>query len=106
MTKIAHFVPTTEKALAEGVARLFWDNIWKLYSLPKSIITDRGVQFAVGIIRELNRMLGIYKKAKLQARIKPTALCSVIDKENSIEFPLDLLCYIYNYYCGYAPCLP
>jgi len=24
------------------------------------------------------------KKAKLQARIKPTALCSVIDKENSI----------------------
>jgi len=29
------------------------------------------------------------KKAKLQARIKPTALCSVIDKENSIEFLLD-----------------
>jgi len=29
------------------------------------------------------------KKAKLQARIKPTALCSAIDKENSIESPLD-----------------
>jgi len=29
------------------------------------------------------------KKAKLQAGIKPTALCSAIDKENSIEFPLD-----------------
>jgi len=42
----------------------------------------------------------------LQARIKPTALCSAIDKENSIEFPLDLLHYIYNYYCGYASCLP
>jgi len=40
----------------------------------------------------------LYKKAKLQARIKPTALCSVIDKENSIEFPLDLLHYIYSYY--------
>jgi len=39
-----------------------------------------------------------YKKAKLQARIKPTALCSMIDKENLIEFPLDLLHYIYNYY--------
>jgi len=39
-----------------------------------------------------------YKKAKLQAGIKPTALCLVIDKENSIEFPLDLPHYIYNYY--------
>jgi len=49
---------------------------------------------------------GSCKKAKLQAGIKPTALCSVIDKENSIESLLDLLHYIYNYYCGYAPCLP
>jgi len=29
------------------------------------------------------------QRAKLCARIKPTALCSVLDKENSIEFPLD-----------------
>ena len=35
------------------------------------------------------------KKAKLQARIKLTALCSVIDKENSIEFPLDSVHYLY-----------
>jgi len=38
------------------------------------------------------------KKAKLQAGIKPTALCSTIDKENSMEFPLDSLHYLYNYY--------
>ena len=46
------------------------------------------------------------KKAKLQARIKPTTLCSAIDKENSIEFLLDLLYYIYNYCCGYVSYLP
>jgi len=40
----------------------------------------------------------ICKKAKLQARIKPTALCSAVDKENSIEFLLDFLYYLYNYY--------
>jgi len=39
-----------------------------------------------------------YKKAKLQARIKPTTLCSAINKENSIEFSLDFLHYLYNYY--------
>ena len=38
------------------------------------------------------------KGAKLQAGIKPTALCSAIDKENSIEFPLNFLHYLYNYY--------
>ena len=44
--------------------------------------------------------------ANSKAGIKPTAPLSVFDKENSIEFLLDLLHYIYNYYCGYAPCLP
>ena len=43
-----------------------------------------------------------YKKAKLQARIKLTALCSAINKENSIEFPLDFLYYLYNYYMVYT----
>ena len=62
MMEMAHFMPTTEKTLAEGVARLFWDNIWKLHGLPESIITDRGVQFAAGMMRELNQMLGIDTK--------------------------------------------
>ena len=58
------------------------------------------------IILELKKLLIYRKKAKLQAGIKPTTLCSVIDKENSIESLLDLLYYIYNYYCGYTSCLP
>jgi len=27
-TKMAYFVPTTEKTTAEGLARLFRDNVW------------------------------------------------------------------------------
>ena len=54
MTKIAYFVPTIEKTLAKGVARLFQDNIQKLHDLLESIIMDRGAQFAVGIIKKLN----------------------------------------------------
>lgn len=61
-TKIAHFIPTTEKTVAEGLARLFRDNIWKLYGLPDSIILDRGPQFAARIMRELNLLLGIELK--------------------------------------------
>jgi len=62
LTKIVHFIPTTEKTLAEGLARLFRDNVWKLYGLPKSIILDRGPQFMAGLMRELNKMLEIKSK--------------------------------------------
>ena len=61
-SKMAHFIATTEKMSAEGLAKLFQDHVWKLYRLPESIISDRGVQFAVGIMRELNNLLGIQTK--------------------------------------------
>ena len=62
LTKIVHFIPTTEKTSAEGLARLFRDNMWKLHSLPESIISDRGPQFVAGLMRKLNEMLGIKSK--------------------------------------------
>jgi len=68
-TKMAHFVPTTEKTTSEGLARLFRDNVWRLHGLPKSIISDRGPQFAAGLMRELNGMLGI--KTKLSTAFHP-----------------------------------
>jgi len=62
---MVHFISTTEKTLAEGLARLFRDNVWKLHSLSKSIISDKGPQFMAGIMRELNRMLGIKSKISI-----------------------------------------
>ena len=45
---------------------------------------------------ELTTIIGRCQVAKLRTGIKPTALCSVIDKENSIEFSLDSVYYLYN----------
>jgi len=50
LTKMVHFIPTIEKTSTEGLAQLFRDNVWKLHRLPKSIISDRGPQFAAGLI--------------------------------------------------------
>jgi len=61
-SKMAHFIATTEKTLAEGLAKLFRDHVWKLHRLPESIISDRGAQFVVGMMRELNNLLGIQTK--------------------------------------------
>ena len=61
-SKISHFVVMTEKTTVEGLARLFRDNVWKLHRLPEGVISDRGPQFAAGLTRELNKMLGIETK--------------------------------------------
>ena len=61
-SKMSHFVVTTEKTTAEGLARLFRDNVWKLHGLPESVILDKGPQFATGMTKELNKMLGIETK--------------------------------------------
>ena len=60
--KISHFVVMTEKTIAEGLVRLFRNNVWKLHRLPESVILDRGTQFAAGLMKELNKMLGIETK--------------------------------------------
>ena len=62
LSKMTHFVATTEGTSAEGLARLLWDNVWKLHRLPESVVSDRGPQFAAELMRELNRMLEIKTK--------------------------------------------
>ena len=62
LSKMTHFIATMEKMTAEGLVRLFRDNIWKLHRLPKSIVSDRGPQFAAELTKKLNGMLGIRTK--------------------------------------------
>jgi len=69
LTKMVHFIPTTEKTSAEELARLFRDNVWKLHRFPESIILNRGSQFVAGLMRELNGMLEI--KSKLSTAFHP-----------------------------------
>jgi len=66
---MVHFILTIEKTLAEGLARLFRDNVWKLHGLPESIISDKGPQFIAGLIKKLNKILEI--KSKLSTAFYP-----------------------------------
>jgi len=49
---------TTSISLSE-VARIYQDNIWKIHSIPKKIISNRGPQFALTFMEELCKVLGI-----------------------------------------------
>ena len=59
LSKMIHFVATTKRTLAEDLARLFRNNVWKLHGLPESVVSDRGPQFVAELMKELNRMLEI-----------------------------------------------
>jgi len=52
-------VATIEGTLVERLVRLFRDNVWKLYGLLESVISDRRSQFVVELMKELNRTLEI-----------------------------------------------
>jgi len=80
-SKMAHFIATTEKISAEGLAKLFWDHIWKLHGLPESIISDRGVQFAAGMMKELNNLLGIQTKLSTAYHLQTDGQMERINQE-------------------------
>ena len=57
--KRAHFIPTHTTMTAEGAARLFLHQVWKLHGLPKYVVSDCGPQFVARFTRELYRLLEI-----------------------------------------------
>ena len=62
LSKMMHFMATTEGTSAEGLARLFRDNVWKLHGLPESVVLNRGPQFAAELTKKLNKILEIETK--------------------------------------------
>ena len=60
VTKMAYFVPVKdEQKTAEGCAKLFLENIWKLHGLPSSIISDRDPVFTSKFWAELMGRLDV-----------------------------------------------
>jgi len=59
VSKRAHFIPTHTTVTAEGAARLFLHQVWKLHGLLKCVVSDHGPQFVVCFTRELYHLLGI-----------------------------------------------
>ena len=80
-SKMVHFIATTEKTSAKGLAKLFRDHIWKLHGLLESIVLDRGVQFAVEIIKKLNQLLEIQTKLSTAYHLQIDRQTERINKE-------------------------
>jgi hypothetical protein len=59
LTKMAHFIPTTDKVTAKETAELFLQNIFRYHGLPDSIVSDRDPRFTSHFWENLHKILGI-----------------------------------------------
>lgn len=57
-SKMLHFDATTTNVSAPGVARLFFDTIFRLHGIPRVIISDRDSKFTGKFWQELFRLCG------------------------------------------------
>lgn len=59
LSKYAHFIPLSHPYTATTIAKVFFDNIFKLHGLPESIVSDRDVAFTSAFWTELFRLQGV-----------------------------------------------
>ena len=56
--KMVHLIPTMTNVMAERVAKLYYDNIYRLHGLPRGIVSDRDTKFNGAFWRTLQKMVG------------------------------------------------
>ena len=54
-----HAIPTNTKLISEGIAKIYQDNVFKLHSISRKVISDQGSQFKSWFIKDLYQLLGI-----------------------------------------------
>jgi len=59
LTKMAHFIPTTDNVDAEGTVALFLKHIFSTHGLPDDIVSDRGVTFTALFTQSMMKALGV-----------------------------------------------
>lgn len=58
LSKYSHFIPIAHPYSATTVARNFFDNVFKLYRMPSSVVCDRDLVFTSAFWKELFQLQG------------------------------------------------
>lgn len=61
LSKFGHFIPTSHPYFGQQIAKEFFKNIFKMYGLPKSIVSDRDPiffeQILAGIVQAARHLI-------------------------------------------------
>jgi hypothetical protein len=68
-SKMAHFIPTKENAMAQEMGGLFFTHGFKHHGLPKDIVSDRNPKFTNKFWRALWKHMGL--ELKTNTSFKP-----------------------------------
>lgn len=58
LSKYSHFIPISHPYIAASIAQVFFEQVFKLYGMPKSIVCDRDSTFTSLFWKELFRLQG------------------------------------------------
>jgi hypothetical protein len=86
--KQIHLFPVTTQLMADGVASIYFEQVFPLHGIPKIIISDRGPQFAARSMHTLYKRLGI--DTGLTTAYHPQANGQVEHKNQEVKIYLKL----------------
>jgi len=50
---------------SEGIAKIYRDEVWKLHGIPRKILSNRGLQFALKFMEEFTKALGTTRQLSM-----------------------------------------
>jgi len=63
--KMIQLKATTTNIFSKGIVKIYRDKIWKLYRIPRKILSDRGLQFMLKFIEEFTKALGTTRQLSM-----------------------------------------
>ena len=64
-TKMIQLKATTTNISSEEIVKIYRDDIWKLYRIPRKVLSDRELQFALKFMEELTKALGTKRQLSM-----------------------------------------
>ena len=89
-SKETEFIPCNKTATALDTAKLYLFHVWKDHGLPRSIVSDRGPQFASQVMTDLCKRLGISPKLSTAHHPQMDGQTEVMNQE--VQQYLHLFC--------------
>ena len=89
-SKETEFIPCNKTTTALDTAKLYLFHVWKDHGLPRTIISDRGLQFASQVMTDLCKRLGISLKLSTAHHPQTDGQTEVMNRE--VQQYLHLFC--------------